>query len=54
MGRELSYPTGEQYEEFTQHVCWAHSWYKHIPLLGGADIFCWSTSGLSRLNLGIV
>lgn len=37
MGKELPQPTKKQYEEFTQHICWAHSWYKHIPLLGGAE-----------------
>ena len=37
MPKELPQPTEKQYEEFAQHVCWAHSWYKHIPLLQGAE-----------------
>lgn len=37
MQSELPLPTKEQYEEFAQHICWAHSWYKHIPLLEGAE-----------------
>ena len=33
----LPLPTPKQYEQFARHVCWAHSWYKHIPLLQGAE-----------------
>mgnify|MGYP001795787549 CR=1 FL=1 len=36
MESELPQPTETQCEEFAQHVCSAHSWYKHIPLLEGA------------------
>jgi hypothetical protein len=31
----LPLPTLEQYENFAHHICWAHSWYKHIPLFSG-------------------
>lgn len=37
MQNELPQPTREQCEDFTQYVCWAHSWYKHISLLQGAE-----------------
>jgi len=35
--RTLPEPTPAQYEEFAHHLCWAHSWYKHLPLLRGAE-----------------
>ena len=28
-------PTAEQYRAFADHLCEAHSWYKHLPLLEG-------------------
>ena len=28
-------PTAEQYRAFCDHLCEAHSWYKHLPLLSG-------------------
>jgi hypothetical protein len=37
MERDLSPPTKKQSKEFAQYVCLAHSWYKHIPLLEGAQ-----------------
>lgn len=37
MDSKLPLPTEEQYEKFAQHICWAHSWYKHIPLFDGAE-----------------
>jgi hypothetical protein len=27
----LSWPRDEQIEAFVEHLCWAHSWYKHLP-----------------------
>ncbi|MEM9541104.1 MAG: hypothetical protein AAGA60_16575 [Cyanobacteria bacterium P01_E01_bin.42] len=33
----LLLPTPEQYEQFARHMCGAHSWYKHLPLLQGAE-----------------
>jgi hypothetical protein len=30
-------PTPEQRREFVAYVCWAHSWYKHLSLLRGAE-----------------
>jgi hypothetical protein len=33
----LPRPTGEQLNEFAAHVCWAHSWYKHLSLLTGGE-----------------
>ncbi len=37
MQSQLPQPTQEQCKEFAQHVCYAHSWYKHIPLIEGAE-----------------
>jgi len=37
MSLERSLPTPKQCEQFAEHICWAHSWYKHIPLLDGAE-----------------
>jgi hypothetical protein len=28
-------PTTEQYQAFADYLCEAHSWYKHLPLMGG-------------------
>ncbi|HEX4609683.1 MAG TPA: hypothetical protein VH092_15905 [Urbifossiella sp.] len=33
----LPWPSAEQQAAFAAHVCWAHSWYKHLPLLAGAE-----------------
>lgn len=35
--RLLPMPTPAQYEAFAHHLCWAHSWYKHLPLLRGGE-----------------
>jgi hypothetical protein len=35
--RGTAVPTLEQCQEFVAHVCWAHSWYKHLSLLRGAE-----------------
>lgn len=34
----LPWPSPEQHAAFAAHVCWAHSWYKHLPLLTGGEI----------------
>jgi hypothetical protein len=34
----LPSPSASQLEAFTDHLCNAHSWYKHIPLLRGAEL----------------
>jgi len=34
--KNIPLPTPEQYVAFKDHVCWAHSWYKHLSLLQGA------------------
>jgi|GEM_PF-1712950 len=33
----LPWPSAEQQAAFAAHVCWAHSWYKHLPLLTGGE-----------------
>lgn len=33
----LPWPSPEQQAAFSAHVCWAHSWYKHLPLLTGGE-----------------
>jgi hypothetical protein len=33
----LPWPSAKQQAAFAAHVCWAHSWYKHLPLLTGGD-----------------
>lgn len=33
----LPWPSTEQHAAFAAHVCWAHSWYKHLPLLTGGE-----------------
>jgi hypothetical protein len=35
--KNLPIPTDAQFEAFSEHICGAHSWYKHIPLLDGAE-----------------
>lgn len=37
MCSDLPTPTVGQCEEFAQHICWAHSWYKHLPLFAGGE-----------------
>lgn len=34
---DLSFPSEGRYEAFAHYICWAHSWYKHIPLFEGAE-----------------
>lgn len=33
----LPWPSDEQQAAFAAHVCGAHSWYKHLPLVAGAE-----------------
>jgi hypothetical protein len=33
----LPMPTEKQYTAFAHHLCYAHSWYKHLSLLEGGD-----------------
>lgn len=33
----LPTPSAAQVTEFVAHVSWAHSWYKHLPLLAGGE-----------------
>ena len=50
--RSLPLPTDEQYRAFAEHVGGeAHSWYKHLPLLTGAQfvVFLAPDSGIGRL-----
>jgi hypothetical protein len=44
-------PTPEQYQAFCEHLCAAHSWYKHLPLLTGERfvVFVAADAGLGRL-----
>jgi hypothetical protein len=44
-------PTPEQYQAFCEHLCQAHSWYKHLPLLTGARfvVFVAADAGIGRL-----
>jgi hypothetical protein len=35
--RDLAWPTEAQTLEFIEHLCWAHSWYKHLPPTGEAE-----------------
>lgn len=40
-------PTPDQQAEFIEHVCYAHSWYKHIPPDTGAEVVVFlSTEGV--------
>jgi hypothetical protein len=34
----LPLPTAAQFDEFAQHVAEAHSWYKHLDLVRGAEV----------------
>jgi hypothetical protein len=44
-------PTPEQYRAFGDYLCKAHSWYKHLPLLGGRRfvVFIAPDAGIGRL-----
>jgi len=44
-------PTPEQYQAFCDHVCEAHSWYKHLPLLNGGHfvVFVAADAGIGCL-----
>lgn len=44
-------PTSEQYQEFGDYLCEAHSWYKHLPLIGGRwfVVFVAPDAGIGRL-----
>ena len=44
-------PTPEQYREFADYLGEAHSWYKHLPLMGGRRfvVFVAPDAGLGRL-----
>lgn len=46
-------PTPEQYLEFGQHLCAAHSWYKHLPLMTGACfvVFVAKDAGFGRMEV---
>jgi hypothetical protein len=35
--RDLAWPSEAQTAEFVEHLCWAHSWYKHLPPTGAAE-----------------
>ena len=35
--RSLPWPSEAQTLEFIEHLCWAHSWYKHLPPSGAAE-----------------
>src|SRR5436190_24183739 len=44
-------PTVEQYRAFAEYLTGAHSWYKHLPLKGGARfvVFVAPDAGMGRL-----
>lgn len=44
-------PTAEQYDTFGEYVAWAHSWYKHLPLMSGRRfvMFLAPDAGIGRL-----
>lgn len=44
-------PTPEQYQNFGEYLCDAHSWYKHLPLMGGRRfvVFVAADAGIGRL-----
>jgi hypothetical protein len=46
-------PTPEQYREFGDYLCEAHSWYKHLPLMEGRRfvVFVAPDAGSGRLVL---
>lgn len=43
-------PTTNQYDAFAEHLCNAHSWYKHLPLLEGRKfmVFVTPSAGTGR------
>jgi hypothetical protein len=49
--RQRLRPTPEQYREFGEYLCEAHSWYKHLPLLQGRRfvVFVAPDAGVGRL-----
>ena len=44
-------PTPEQYREFGDYLCEAHSWYKHLPLMTGRRfvVFVAPDAGIGQL-----
>lgn len=46
-------PTAAQYRAFGEHLCKAHSWYKHLPLLSGRTfvVFIAPDAGMQRSAL---
>lgn len=43
-------PTPDQYREFAEYLCAAHSWYKHLPLMGRRFVvFLAPDSGIGSL-----
>ncbi len=44
-------PTRDQYQNFADYLCEAHSWYKHLPLMGGQQfaVFLAPNAGIGRL-----
>jgi hypothetical protein len=40
----LAWPTAAQCSDFVEHLCWAHSWYKHLPF-GGASFVVFIDGG---------
>src|SRR4051794_32414614 len=44
-------PTAEQYQAFGAYLGEAHSWYKHLPLIGGRRfvVFVAPDAGIGRL-----
>ena len=40
----LTWPTAAQCSDFVEHLCWAHSWYKHLPF-GGASFVVFIDGG---------
>lgn len=44
-------PTPDQYHAFSEYLCNAHSWYKHLPLLDGRRfvVFVAADAGIGRL-----
>jgi hypothetical protein len=52
--RALPLPTAEQYDAFAEHLCTAHSWYKHLPLAHPAEfvVFVTPYAGLRSATPG--
>ena len=48
-------PTPEQYRNFGEHLCRAHSWYKHLPLMAGRPfvVFVAPDAGSGQL-IGVI